>query len=474
MANYIEPKEIERQKEYISKLKSYTDNFRKTYKRSPKANTETYGCQQNENDTERIRGVLEKAGYEFTDNAEEADLVIYNTCAVRENAEQKVFGRIGILKHIKESRPEMIIALCGCMVQQEHITKKIKSMHNHIDLIFGTHALYKFPELLYDVIKNKRSLVMIPNEDGAIAEDMPILRDVKEKAWVSIMYGCNNFCSYCIVPYVRGRERSRRPEAIIAEIKELVSKGCTEISLLGQNVNSYGKDLEEDIDFSDLLRMVNDIDGVERIRFMTSHPKDFGDKLIDAMAECEKVCHQLHLPFQAGADRVLKEMNRRYTKAEYIEKIEKVKKRIPDISLSTDVIVGFPTETNEDFEETLDVLRSVEFDNIFSFIYSRREGTPAAKLDFVLTEEEIHKNFNRLLEVQNEISLKKNMQYLNTVQLVLVDGVSKNNPEMLTGRTESAKAVNFKGSGSLEGKYVKVKITEAHTWSLNGELVEEK
>lgn len=474
MANYIEPKEIERQKEYISKLKSYTDNFRKTYKRSPKANTETYGCQQNENDTERIRGVLEKAGYEFTDNAEEADLVIYNTCAVRENAEQKVFGRIGILKHIKESRPEMIIALCGCMVQQEHITKKIKSMHNHIDLIFGTHALYKFPELLYDVIKNKRSLVMIPNEDGAIAEDMPILRDVKEKAWVSIMYGCNNFCSYCIVPYVRGRERSRRPEAIIAEIKELVSKGCTEISLLGQNVNSYGKDLEEDIDFSDLLRMVNDIDGVERIRFMTSHPKDFGDKLIDAMAECEKVCHQLHLPFQAGADRVLKEMNRHYTKAEYIEKIEKVKKRIPDISLSTDVIVGFPTETNEDFEETLDVLRSVEFDNIFSFIYSRREGTPAAKLDFVLTEEEIHKNFNRLLEVQNEISLKKNMQYLNTVQLVLVDGVSKNNPEMLTGRTESAKAVNFKGSGSLEGKYVKVKITEAHTWSLNGELVEEK
>ena len=240
---------------------------------------------------------------------------------------------------------------------------------------------------------------------------------------------------------------------------------------MGQNVNSYGKDLEEDIDFSDLLRMVNDIDGVERIRFMTSHPKDFGDKLIDAMAECEKVCHQLHLPFQAGSDRILNDMNRRYTKADYIEKIEKVKKRIPDISLSTDVIVGFPTETNEDFEETLDVLRKVEYDNIFSFIYSRREGTPAAKLDFVLTEEEIHKNFNRLLEVQNEISLKKNMAYLDTVQLVLVDGVSKNNPETLTGRTESGKAVNFKGTPDMAGKYVKVRITEAHTWSLNGEVV---
>lgn len=471
MANYIETKEIDLQKDYIKKLKEYTEKFRERYNRAPLANTETYGCQQNENDTERIRGVLSEAGYEFTDTAEEADLVIYNTCAVRENAEQKVFGRIGILKHIKEGRPEMIIGLCGCMVQQEHITKKIKSVHNHIDLIFGTHVLYKLPELLYGVIENKKSIVMIPDSEGAIAEDMPILRDVKEKAWVSIMYGCNNFCSYCIVPYVRGRERSRKPEAIISEIKELVSKGCTEISLLGQNVNSYGKDLEEDIDFSDLLRMVNDIDGVERIRFMTSHPKDFGDKLIDAMAECEKVCHQLHLPFQAGSDKILKDMNRRYTKADYIEKIEKVKKRIPDISLSTDVIVGFPTETNEDFEETLDVLRKVEYDNIFSFIYSRREGTPAAKLDFVLTEEEIHKNFNRLLEVQNEISLKKNMAYLDTVQLVLVDGVSKNNPETLTGRTESGKAVNFKGTPDMAGKYVKVRITEAHTWSLNGEVV---
>ena len=287
------------------------------------------------------------------------------------------------------------------------------------------------------------------------------------------MYGCNNFCSYCIVPYVRGRERSRRPEAVINEVKELVSKGCSEISLLGQNVNSYGKDLDEDIDFADLMRMVNAVDGVKRIRFMTSHPKDLSDKLIEAIRDCDKVCKQLHLPFQAGSDRILKQMNRRYTKEEYLNKIEKVKKAVPGISLSTDVIVGFPTETNEDFEETLDVLRKVEFDNIFSFIYSRREGTPAAKLDFVLTEEEIHKNFESLLEVQNEISLRKNKEYVGRVEEVLVDGASKNDKNVLSGRCDSSKIVNFKGDVSLIGKYVKVKITQAHTWSLNGELAED-
>lgn len=471
MANYIDKQEIERQKSFINELKSFTANFSVQNGRAPRANTETYGCQQNENDTERIRGILKEAGYEFCERAEDADLVVYNTCAVRENAEQKVFGRIGILKHIKESKPDMIIALCGCMVQQEHITEKIKKLHNHIDLIFGTHMLYKLPELLCEVIKDKKSVVMIPDSDGAIAEDMPILRDKSDKAWVSVMYGCNNFCSYCIVPYVRGRERSRKPEAVIAEIKSLVANGCTEITLLGQNVNSYGKDLEEKTDFADLLRMVNEIDGIRRIRFMTSHPKDLSPRLIDAMAECDKVCHQLHLPFQAGSDKVLADMNRRYTKEQYLQKIEAVKKRIPDISLSTDVIVGFPTETTEDFLETLDVLKKVEFDNIFSFIYSKREGTPAAKMDFVLNDDEIHKNFDKLLEVQNEISLKKNREYLGTEQLILVDSVSKNNPEMLTGRTESLKAVNFNGDKCLIGKYVTVKITEAHTWSLNGELI---
>ena len=470
MAKYVEEEKIARQKSYIMKLREYSENFRVKNGRAPLANTETYGCQQNENDTERIRGILKEAGFEFCDKADIADLVIYNTCAVRENAEQKVFGRLGILKHLKESRPELIIGLCGCMVQQESITEKIKKVHSHVDLIFGTHALYKLPELLYETITQKKSIVSIENSDGEIAEDIPILRDDDNKAWVSVMYGCNNFCSYCIVPYVRGRERSRRPEAVMAEVRELVAKGVSEICLLGQNVNSYGKDLDEDIDFSDLLRQVNSVDGVERIRFMTSHPKDLSDKLIDTIAECPKICKQLHLPFQAGSDRVLKEMNRRYTKADYLEKIRKVKGRIPDIALTTDVIVGFPTETNEDFEDTLNVLRQVEFDQIFSFIYSRREGTPAAKLDFVLSEDEIHKNFNKLLEVQNEISRRKNEAYVGRIERVLVDGASKNDPEMLSGRTESSKIVNFKGDPSLTGKYVDVKITEAHTWSLNGTL----
>ncbi len=471
MAKYIDKSETERQQAFLYRIKEITANFYVKNGRKPLANTETYGCQQNENDTERIRGILKEAGYDFCDDAKEADLVIYNTCAVRENAEDRVYGRLGILKHIKEQRPELVIGLCGCMVQQEHIVEKIKKIHNHVDLIFGTHALYKLPELLYNTLTEKKMTVDTENSEGAICEDIPILRDSSDKAWVSIMYGCNNFCSYCIVPYVRGRERSRRPEKIFEEIRSLVADGVTEICLLGQNVNSYGKDLEEDIDFSDLLRQVNDIDGIKRIRFMTSHPKDFGDKLIAAMTECDKVCPQLHLPFQAGSDRVLKEMNRGYTKAEYLDKINRVKAKIPNLSMSTDVIVGFPTETVEDFEETLDVLRKVEFDTIFSFIYSRREGTPAAKLDFVLTEEQIHNNFNRLLEVQNEISKAKNDRYVGKICTVLVEGVSKNNAKMLSGRTDTAKIVNFEGDESLAGKYVEVKITQAHTWSLNGELV---
>jgi tRNA-2-methylthio-N6-dimethylallyladenosine synthase len=471
MAKTVTQEQMREQASFIMKLKESNQRFAAENGSTRLALTETYGCQQNENDTERIRGMLREAGFDFTDDSNKADVVIYNTCAVRENAEQKVFGRLGILKHIKESRPEMVIGICGCMVQQEHITKKIKEVHNHVDLVFGTHALYKMPELLYTAMNEKNTVVDIESSDGEIAEDIPIMRENAQKAWVSIMYGCNNFCSYCIVPYVRGRERSRTPEAVLAEVKELVADGCTEISLLGQNVNSYGKDLDIEVDFSDLLRMVNDVEGVERIRFMSSHPKDLSDKLIQTMKECDKVCKQLHLPFQAGSDKILKQMNRKYTKADYLEKIERVKREIPEISLSTDVIVGFPTETVEDFEDTLDVLKKVEFDNIFSFIYSRREGTPAAKLDFVLTEEEIHNNFNRLLEVQNEISKKKNDAYVGRIEKVLVDGASKNDETTLSGRCDSSKIVNFKGDKSLVGKYVDVRITEAHTWSLNGELV---
>ncbi len=471
MAEYIEKAEMDRQREYILKLKEACAQFCVQEGHAPVAVTQTYGCQQNENDTERIRGVLHEAGYVFGTDERHADLVIYNTCAVRENAEQKVFGRLGILKHIKESRPHMLVGLCGCMVQQPHITEKLEKTYSHVDLIFGTHALYKLPELLYRAWKTEPRVVDIADSDGKIAEDMPILRETPQKAWVSVMYGCNNFCSYCIVPYVRGRERSRTPEAILSEVRALAGDGCTEISLLGQNVNSYGRDLEGNVDFAELLRMVNAVEGVERIRFMTSHPKDFGDRLIDAIAECPKVCRQLHLPFQAGSDKVLKDMNRRYTKAEYLEKIKKVKARIPGISLSTDVIVGFPTETEADFEETLDVIRQCEFDSIFSFIYSKREGTPAAKMDFALSEAEIHRNFDRLLEAQNEISKRKNEAYVGRIVRVLVDGVSKNDENTLSGRTEEGKIVNFAGDPGLAGRYAEVEIIQAHTWSLNGRFV---
>lgn len=472
MTETVSMEELEIQKGFILKIKQFNMNSASENGHIPLALTETYGCQQNENDTERIRGILEECGFGFTDEPEKADIIIYNTCAVRENAEQKVFGRLGILKHMKETRRDLIVGLCGCMIQQGHITETIKEKYPHVNLIFGTHTLHRLPELLWDVLSKRKRVIDIEDSDGYIAEGIPVKRENDSKAWVSVMYGCNNFCTYCIVPYVRGRERSRKSENILNEIKELVKSGVTEITLLGQNVNSYGKDLDENIDFSDLLRMVNEIDGLSRIRFVTSHPKDFSDKLIDTMAECDKVCKQLHLPFQAGNDRVLKEMNRGYTKAEYLDKIARLKSKIPDIALSTDVIVGFPTETNEDFRDTIDVLKTVEFDNIFSFIYSRREGTPAAKLDFVLSEDEIHKNFNELLEVQNEISLKKNVAFEGKTVEVLVDGTSKTDSRMLSGRMDNTKIVNFPGDPGLEGKYVKVKITKAHTWSLNGELTD--
>lgn len=471
MAKYIDKDELSRMSEYIEKLRARCDVFEAEYGRRPRALCETHGCQQNENDTERIRGMLRDAGYEFCTDANEADLVVFNTCAVRENAEDKVFGRIGILKHIKERRPHMMIVLCGCMVQQEHITERIKKVHSHVDLIFGTHALYRMPELLYKAYQSRKTVVDIENSPGAIAEDIPIMRDAAHKAWVSVMYGCNNFCAYCIVPYVRGRERSRTPERILDEVRALAADGVSEISLLGQNVNSYGKDLDEQIDFAELLRRVNEIDGVERIRFMTSHPKDFSDRLIDAMAECEKVCPQLHLPAQAGSNKVLADMNRRYTREQYLEKLNKAKSKIPNLALSTDIIVGFPTEAQEDFEQTVTLLQEAEFDSIFSFIYSRREGTPAAKLESVLSPEQIHANFDRMLKVQNEISRRKNEAYVGRICRILVDGESKTDKTMMTGRTDTAKIVNFPGDKALTGKYIDVKITKAQTWSLYGEYL---
>lgn len=471
MAKYIEKEEMQRIGEYYDLLRQNSTAFTAENGRQPLALVETHGCQQNENDSERIRGMLFESGYAMTDSLEEADLIVFNTCAVRENAEDKIFGRLGILKHMKELRPELTIVLCGCMVQQEHISERIKKVYPQVDLVFGPHALYRMPELLYKALKSKKILIETTDSEGAIAEEIPVLRDAAHKAWVSVMYGCNNFCTYCIVPYVRGRERSRQPESIIAEIKELAEQGVSEVTLLGQNVNSYGRDLERDIDFADLLRMVNELDGIERIRFMTSHPKDFGDRLIDAMAECEKVCPQLHLPFQAGSDKVLKDMNRHYTRSQYLEKLNKAKSRIKNLAITTDIIVGFPTEAQEDFEQTVTLLEEAEFDMIFSFIYSKREGTPAAKMESVLDEKTKHANFERMLQVQNEISRRKNEAYVGRICRVLADGVSKTDENMLTGRTDTGKIVNFDGDPKLEGKYVDVEITKAQTWSLYGKLV---
>ncbi|MBE7036895.1 MAG: tRNA (N6-isopentenyl adenosine(37)-C2)-methylthiotransferase MiaB [Ruminococcaceae bacterium] len=441
--------------------------------RSPKALVITYGCQQNENDSERIRGMLAVMGYTFTENKEEADLILYNTCAVREGAEQRVLGNIGALVHEKRRRPDLLIGLCGCMAQQEHMAKTIKSKYRHVSLVFGTHSLHKFPQLLYEALLDDKRVFSVEDSEGVIAEDVPIYRTGDPKAWVSVMYGCNNFCTYCIVPYVRGRERSRQPERVLEEIKGLVAQGVTEISLLGQNVNAYGKDLEENIDFADLLRMVNDIPGVRRIRFMTSHPKDMSERLITAMAECDKVMPQLHLPFQAGSDRILKAMNRHYNQAQYLDLVRRVREKMPDITLTTDIIVGFPNESAEDFEETIKVLEAVRFDSVFSFIYSKRKGTPAAEIDDKVTDDEKHKRFDRLLEVQNRISREINDACFGKTYELLVEGESKTDKDMLTGRTPGGKIINFpKKDGIKTGDYVTVTVDKTNTWSLSGTLTE--
>ena len=460
----LSPQEALRQKNIIKSINSLVSG------KGKKAFVETYGCQQNVNDSEILSGMIKEMGYEIASEKEDADLIIYNTCAVRENAELKVFGNLGALKHLKSKKPDLIIGVCGCMMQQKDIQDQIKKKYKHVSLVFGTHSLYRFPEMLSEVINGDKRVFDI-KEDGIIIEDMPISRAKGPCAWVSVMYGCNNFCTYCIVPYVRGRERSRDKNVIIEEIKSLAKEGYKEITLLGQNVNSYGNDLCEDIDFSDLLKMVHEIDGIERIRFMTSHPKDISDKLIDTMASLPKVCKQLHLPIQAGANSVLKAMNRVYTREEYLEKMKKIKEKMPNISLTSDIIVGFPGETTENFEETLDVLNEVRYDTIFSFIYSKRPGTPAAKMEDVITSEEKKKNFARLLQVQDKISKEINDSYVGKIEKILVEGESKTNPDTLMGRTEGGKTVNFTADKSVIGEFVNVKITEARTWSLIGEIV---
>ena len=461
-SKHISLEELNIQKEYIAKIREIIND--KT------ACVVTYGCQQNENDSEKLKGMLDAMGYTLIEDREKADVIIFNTCAVRENAELKLKGNVGALKYLKAKNRKVLIGVCGCMVQQEKAAAGLSQKFRHIDMVFGTHSLYKFPEILYTAMTKNRVLDVM-DSDGIIAENIPVLRDDKYRAWVSIMYGCNNFCSYCVVPYVRGRERSRKHEDILKEVQQLADEGYKEITLLGQNVNSYGNDDENEYNFAQLLREVCKIDGIERVRFATSHPKDISDELIETMAQLDKVCPQLHLPFQAGSNKVLKDMNRGYTKEQYLEKIDKIKSKIPGISLSSDIIVGFPTETNEDFEETINVVKYVEFDSLFTFIYSRRDKTRAALMDSVLSDEEIQKNFDRLLETQNEISKKINENYVGKTVEVLVEGVSKNNPNALQGRTPENKIVNFSGDVGLVGKIIKLKITEAKTWSLNGEII---
>lgn len=422
-----------------------------------RAYTHTFGCQQNEADTERIRGMLHEMGYRMTDRPEDADFILYNTCAVREHAEDRAFGNIGALSHLKKQRPDVVIALCGCMAQQEKNVEKIKKSYPQVSLLFGTHALWRFPSLLYRVLTEKKRVFDIGGEDD-IAEGLPVLRAQGSKAWLSIMYGCNNFCTYCIVPYVRGRERSRRPEEIEKELRELVAAGYKEITLLGQNVNSYGKDLGLDIDFADLLRRLNAVPGEFWLRFMTSHPKDASPRLFDAMAQCEKVAKQLHLPFQSGSDEILRRMNRRYTAQEYRALIADARAKMPDITLSSDIIVGFPGETEEDFEQTLQLVEDVRFDLLFTFLYSPRTGTPAASYEDQATPQEKQQRFERLLKAQDAIVSERQSAYQGKTLRLLVDGIAKGPEYPFTARTEGNLLVCVRGADIEIGSFIEAKI----------------
>ncbi|HHU05459.1 MAG TPA: tRNA (N6-isopentenyl adenosine(37)-C2)-methylthiotransferase MiaB [Clostridiales bacterium] len=438
----------------------------------PKAYVDTYGCQQNEADSERLRGMLSRMGYVFTQNEFEADVALINTCAVREHAEMRILGNVGALVHAKKARKDMIIAVCGCMVQQEHMAEKIKKSYPHVDLVFGTHELQNFPELLERLLlaPKRRRVFAVSDSEGRISEGLPVHRDRGVKSWLPVMYGCNNFCSYCIVPYVRGRERSRLPENVIAEAREIIASGYKDITLLGQNVNSYGKDLGTGVDFAYLIEEINKIEGEFVIRFMTSHPKDATRRLFETMAACEKAARHIHLPFQAGNTRVLKAMNRGYTKEQYLDLIAMAKEIIPDIVLTSDVIVGFPGETDEEFEDTLDVIRKVRFDSLFTFIYSKRKGTPAAEMPDPFTREEKQKRFDRLLELQNAISSEKHAEYVGKTMQVLVDGEGEGGEYNLTARTSGGRLVHLAGDRALIGSFTDVEITGSTNWALFGKI----
>ncbi len=436
----------------------------------PLAFIHTYGCQQNVADGERIKGMLKMSGYDFTDDVNEADFILFNTCAVREHAEDRVFGNVGALKALKRRHPSILIALCGCMMEQEHIADKIYKSFPFVGLVFGTHALHRFPELLYKSLTKGKRVFETGNDDKKVYEGIPIRRDGTFKGWLPIMYGCDNFCTYCIVPYVRGRERSREKDIIISEAKEMINSGFKDITLLGQNVNSYGKNLENSVSFAELLKEIDSIDGDYWLRFMTSHPKDCTKELIDTIAEGKHISTHLHLPFQSGSDRILKQMNRHYDREKYLDIINYAKSKIPNLSLTSDIIVGFPGETYEDFKDTLSLIREVEFTSLFTFIYSPRVGTPAAKMDDPISAEEKSKWFRELLAVQEEIAAKRCASMVGTVEKVLIEGKKEKTNE-LTGRTSGNIIVELDGSEDLIGTFQNVEITKARNWILKGKLI---
>ncbi len=448
---------------YCDKIAAYWQSEGRT----PTAYVETYGCQQNEADSEKLRGYLAQSGYGIVSDAEGADVVIMNTCAIREHAEQRVFGNLGALTHTKRRHPQQKIFLCGCMAGETKVSDRVKKSYPHVDGVFSTHHLWQFPEILWNVLDKKKRQFYIADEPGSIAEGIPQVRDSKLKAWVSIMYGCNNFCTYCIVPYVRGRERSRAPEDILRECRQVIEAGAKEITLLGQNVNSYGKDLDCSMDFADLLEAIAQIPGEFLVRFMTSHPRDASPKLFDTMAKYDKIAKQLHLPFQSGSSRVLKAMNRHYDRETYLQKVLYAKRVMPELVLTSDVIVGFPGETEAEFEETLSLIQQVHYDSLFTFIFSPRPGTPAANMDDPTPKEEKNRRFDKLCTVQNAISEEIHNNYVGKTMRCLVDGKDK---EFLTARTEGGRLVRFTGCSELIGTYQNITITGATTWSLTGEL----
>lgn len=453
--------ETARQYYFMAKARSHVQALTKRLQRTPTCCVTTFGCQMNARDSEKLAGILEKTGYRMIES-ENADFVIFNTCTVRDNANQKVYGRLGELNGYKRRNPEMRIALCGCMMQEPSVIEKIRKSYPFVNLVFGTHNIFKFAELLCASFENEGMLVDIWQDTDKIVENLPVERKYPFKSGINIMFGCNNFCSYCIVPYVRGRERSRKPEEILREIRGLVADGVVEIMLLGQNVNSYGKNLEQPMTFAQLLREVEKIEGLKRIRFMTSHPKDLSEELIQVMKESEKICRHLHLPLQSGSTEILKKMNRRYTKEQYLELAERIRREIPDIAITTDIIVGFPGETKEDAEETIDVIRRVRYDNAFTFIYSKRTGTPAAAMENQVPETEVKENFNRVLAAVQQTAKEQVARYQGRVMEVLVEEVNENDTELLTGRLSNNTIVHFPGSPDLIGKLVQVSLDECH------------